>query len=77
MQENYITKFDVSTRKQIENEHWQEQLQAFTSTFKGRPAAIAALGMTLVENKPLIELFMIPTERKRSRRGGSWFYPHG
>ena len=47
-----MSQFNLSVRKQIENEHWQEQLQAFTSTFKGRPAAIAALGMTLVENKP-------------------------
>ena len=42
----------MSTRKQIENEHWQEILQTFTSTNKGRSAAVAIQGLTIVENKP-------------------------
>ena len=36
---------------QIENGHWQEKLQAFTSANKGRSAAIAVQGMTIVENR--------------------------
>jgi purine-nucleoside phosphorylase len=50
----------MSTRKQIENKHWQEQLQAFTSKYKGRTAAIAAQGMTLVENKPFENILYDP-----------------
>ena len=42
----------MSTRKQIENKYWQEKLRAFTSTNKGRFAAITLQGMTLVENIP-------------------------
>ena len=42
----------MSTRKQIENEHWKEILQTFTSTNKGRSATIAVQGMTIVENVP-------------------------
>jgi len=45
------TIFNLSTRKQIENEHWQVKLQALTSTNKGRSAAIEVHGMTIVENK--------------------------
>ena len=41
----------MSTRKQIDNEQWQERLQIFTSGNKGRTAAIAAQGMTIVEHK--------------------------
>jgi len=37
---------------QIENGHWQEKLQTFTSANKGRSAAIAVQGMTIVENRP-------------------------
>jgi purine-nucleoside phosphorylase len=44
----------------IENKHWQEQLQAFTSTYKGRTAAIAAQGLTLVENKPFENILYDP-----------------
>ena len=36
----------------IENGHWQEKLQTFTSANKGRSAAIAVQGMTIVENRP-------------------------
>ena len=35
----------------IQLEHWQEKLQAFTSANKGRSAAIAVQGMTIVENR--------------------------
>ena len=42
----------MSTRKQIENEYWQEQLQILNSTNKGRYATIAIQGMTIVENIP-------------------------
>jgi hypothetical protein len=42
----------LSTRKQIENEYWQEQLQILNSTNKGRSAAIVLQGMTIVENVP-------------------------
>ena len=45
------SKLKMSTRKQIENEHWQEKLQTLTSTNRGRTAAIAFQGMTIVENK--------------------------
>jgi len=53
----------MSTRKQIENEHWQEKLQAFTSTNKGRTAAIAVQGMTLVENKPFDRVVYDPIRK--------------
>jgi len=53
----------MSTIKQIENQHWQEKLQAFTSTNKGRPATIAALGMTLVENKPFDSVVYDPIRK--------------
>ena len=53
----------MSTRKQIENEHWQEKLPAFTSTSKGRTAAIAALGMTIVENKPFDSVVYDPIRK--------------
>jgi len=47
---NHI-QLELSTRKQIENEQWQEKLQTLTSTSRGRSAAIAIHGMTIVENK--------------------------
>ena len=43
----------MSTKKQIETSEWQDRLQSFTFGNKGRPAAIAAEGMTLAENKSL------------------------
>ena len=45
------SKLKMSTRKQIENEHWQEKLQTLTSTNRGRSAVISFQGMTIVENK--------------------------
>ena len=53
----------MSTRKQIENEYWQEKLQAFTSTNKGRTVAIAAHGMTLVENMPFDSVVYDPIQK--------------
>ena len=50
-------------RKQIENEHWQEKLQAFTLTNKGRTVAIAAHGMTIVENKPFDSVVYDPIRK--------------
>jgi len=44
------------SKKLIESSEWQERLQMFTSGNKGRASAIAAEGMTLVENKPLISV---------------------
>jgi hypothetical protein len=58
-----VTKFNMSTRKQIENEYWQEKLQAFTSTNKGRTVAIAAHGMTIVENKPFDSVVYDPIRK--------------
>lgn len=46
----------MSTKKQIEPGEWQDRLQSFTSGNKGRSAAIAAEGMTIVENKALISV---------------------
>lgn len=42
----------MSKKKQIKASEWQERLQTFTSGNRGRRAAIAVEGMTLVENKP-------------------------
>lgn len=47
-------------RKQIENEHWQEKLHTLTSTNKGRSAAIAVQGMTIVENRPFDRVIYDP-----------------
>lgn len=46
----------MSTKKQIPNNEWQERLQTFTSGNAGRKVAIAAEGMTIVENKPFRDL---------------------
>ena len=54
---------ELSTRKQIENEHWQEKLQTLTSTNKGRSAAIAVHGMTIVENKPFDHVIYDPIRK--------------
>ena len=53
----------MSTRKQIENEYWQEKLQTLTSTNKGRTAAIAVYGMTVVENKPFDSVVYDPIRK--------------
>ncbi len=50
----------MSTRKQIQTSEWQQRLQTFTSGNKGRTSAIAAEGMTLVENKPLVSVNFDP-----------------
>jgi hypothetical protein len=48
---------------QIENEHWQEKLQTFTSGNKGRPAAITSHGMAIVENKPFHSVIYDPIRK--------------
>jgi hypothetical protein len=46
----------MSTRKQLPIDEWQQWLQTFTSGNAGRKVAIAAEGMTLVENKAFRDL---------------------
>ncbi len=46
----------MSTKKQIESSAWQNRLQTFTSGNRGRTAAVAAGGTTLVEDKPLVSV---------------------
>ena len=46
----------MSTNKQIETSEWQDRLQSLTSGNKGRTSAIAAEGMTIVENKSLVSV---------------------
>ena len=53
----------MSTRKQIENEQWQEQLHILNSTNKGRSAAIAVHGMTIVEYKPFDSVIYDPIRK--------------
>jgi hypothetical protein len=53
----------MNTRKQIENEHWQEKLQTFSFTNKGRTTAIVAMGMTLVENRPFDSVIYDPIRK--------------
>jgi hypothetical protein len=48
-------------KKQIESSAWQERLQTFTSGNKNRIAAIAAQGMTVVENSPLVSVDYDPS----------------
>jgi hypothetical protein len=57
------TIFNLSTRKQIENELWQEKLQTLTSTNKGRSAAIAVQGINIVENKPFDSVVYDPIRK--------------
>ena len=57
------TTFNLSTRKQIENEQWQKKLQTLTSTNKGRSAAIEVQGMTIVENKPFDSVVYDPIRK--------------
>jgi hypothetical protein len=47
----------------IENGHWQEKLQTFTSANKGRSAAIAVQGMTIVENRPFDSVVYDPIRK--------------
>jgi hypothetical protein len=46
----------MSVRKQIPVEDWQDRLQTLTSGNRGRKSAIAAGGMTIIENKPFRDL---------------------
>ena len=46
----------MSAKKQIEIAEWRDRLQLFVSGNKGRAAAIAAEGMTIVENKSLVSV---------------------
>jgi hypothetical protein len=55
--------FNLSTRKQIEKEHWLKKLQTLTSTYKGRSAAITVQGMTIVENKPFDRVVYDPIRK--------------
>ncbi|MEJ2333723.1 MAG: DUF5335 family protein [Desulfobulbaceae bacterium] len=54
---------ELSTRKQIENEHWQKKLQTLTSTNRGRSAVISIHGMTIVENKPFDHVIYDPIRK--------------
>jgi len=49
--------------KQIEKSEWQERLQTFTSGNRGRRAAIATEGMTLVEKTPFVTLIYDPVKK--------------
>ena len=60
---SYLSELNMSTRRQIENEHWLEKLQVFTSTNKGRTAVIATHGMTIVENKPFDSVVYDPIRK--------------
>ena len=46
----------MSAKKQIEIAEWRDRLQLFVSGNKGRAVAIAAEGMTIVENKSLVSV---------------------
>jgi hypothetical protein len=46
----------MSIKKNIQNNEWQERLTTFTSGNRGRKAAIAAQGMTIIENRPFRDL---------------------
>ena len=50
-------------RKQMEKSEWQERLQTFTSGNRGRRAAIAAEGMTLVEDKSFETVIYDPVKK--------------
>lgn len=56
----------MSTKKKIQNSDWQQRLQTFTSGNKGRTAAIAAEGMTIVEKKPLLGVTYDPVGKVNS-----------
>jgi hypothetical protein len=53
----------MSKRKKIESLDWQDRLQSLTSGNRGRTAAIAAEGMTLVESKPFENVFYDPVDK--------------
>ena len=55
--------FNLSTRTQIENEHWQKKLQTLASTNRGRTAAIVVHGMTIIENKPFDSIIYDPLRK--------------
>jgi hypothetical protein len=46
----------MSIKKSIPNDEWQERLATFTSGNRGRKAAIAAQGMTIIENRAFRDL---------------------
>ena len=53
----------MSKKKQIQQSEWQERLQTFTSGNRGRRAAIATEGMTLVEEKPFETVICDPVKK--------------
>lgn len=46
----------MNKKKQIQNAEWQERIQTFSSGNRGRKAAIATEGITLVENQVLRDI---------------------
>ena len=46
----------MSTKKRIQNKDWLERLQLFSSGNRGRKAAIATEGMTIIENQVLRDI---------------------
>ena len=46
----------MSIKKNIQSNEWQERLATFTSGNRGRKAAIATQGMTIIENTPFRDL---------------------
>ena len=46
----------MSTKKQIQNAGWRERIQTFSSCNRGRKAAIAVEGMTLVDDQVLRDI---------------------
>ena len=53
----------MKTIESIQFKDWQDSLQTFTSGNAGRIAAIAAEGITLVENKPFTNVDYDPVGR--------------
>ena len=53
----------MTKREQLLNEGWQERLQTLTSGNRGRKAAIAAQGMTVVENHVLRDIEYDPVQK--------------
>lgn len=53
----------MSTNKQIKTSEWQERLQLFSSGNRGRKAAIASGGMTVVEKKTFRDIEYDPMHK--------------
>lgn len=53
----------MSNRKKIDTTEWQERLQMFSSGNRGRKAAIASQGMTVVENQPFRDIEYDPVRK--------------